>query len=321
MINVAIQAAKYAPAARTATAKLGPVAQDLLIAIGVSIGINETMRAAKNRHNKRMQAKFAPETFEINPERPLWKKMTNTHADETWGQGVGRRSRIFWDICTYGVGSGIGILNVLITKPIKGLLFLAGKVVHYVAFSVASVALGIAFGLSPMSSVKFVKYLQSSAYWTDWVAMKPFEGVRWIDHQITKVETRLCRNRDHANIPWYTPEPKFPGDQEIKIDTFVKPEAKEDEITEADVHHIAIFLTADETQAKRAPKRYGKNLVKDLIEKAETKDEGIDHCKVVRQTLEAHLRDGMALTPNQTTQVLLGFDEALEAASSTTATS
>lgn len=319
MINVAIQAAKYAPAAKVAATKLAPYAGDLLVGIGVSIALNESFRAAKVRRTRRMQAKFEPETFET--ERPLWKKVTFTHAEETFGQGVKRRTRALWDIVTYGVGSGMGILNYLITKPVKGLMFIAGKLIHWVAFSVASALLGIAFGITTMSAQAFVKYLQSSSYWTDWVAMKPFEGVRWIDRKITAGAQRLMAARDHARIPWVF-EPRVQQDEEITIDTLVKTEGEaKDEVSEADIHHIAIFLTADENQAKRAPKRYGKNLVTDLLEKAETPDEGIKQAKIVRQTLEAHLRDGLNLTDNQTSLALQGFDEALEAASSTTATS
>lgn len=311
MINVAIQAAKYAPYIRQAAVKSAPYAKDILVGMVTGVVVNETFRAVRVHRNKPVVPE-EPEKFETP--RPLWKKLTNTHADETYGQGVKRRSRLIWDICCYGFGCELQALNLITVKLVKGAFYVIGKVLTLTAFTLVSVAVSLVFACTDMKINTFAVILQRSIVAIDQVTMVPFGVLRSLGRKIDKVGARLMAARNYLNVPR---RPRT--DTVVVVEEFLKPEpepvVKEEKPVEADIHHLVVLLTQNDLQeALKDPKKYGADLFARVLGMG-----GFAATNEYRERL-VHDMQKLGLSSHDVALVMWGYDEA-RTASETNATS
>jgi hypothetical protein len=286
-INVAIQAARFAPAIKTAAKaaapKMVPALKNAGYAVLTATVINESIRAIRKSTHKPVVTEPKLETFEMH--RPLWKKMTNTHTDETYTQGLKRRSRLIWDIVCYALGGELQWLNIINTKVIKLAFFLAGKVLTVAAYSVSAFGIALAFGTTDLSIKSFAVALQQSAIHIDMVAMAPFRAVRWVDRKVDRFANKMMAARDWRNMPvGDSAENTFYDavvgdsikedlhvvvDELVTDDTVLKTEADKPE--EVDIHHLVVLLTQGDRAAAKAraiadPALFGAELFAQIVE-------------------------------------------------------
>ena len=299
MISIVINAARLAPVAKTAIVKGAPFAKDLAWGIAGAIALNETIRFGVKRRTRPI-GDLHLETFET--ERPLWKKFTNTHADETWGQGVQRRGRIFWDIACFAAGDVLATLDFFVVKIAKLALFVAGKALGFVAATVAATGISLAFAVSNMTINKLAALIQTTYGWIDIVTLAPFRAVRWVDRKLYATAWNLMKARS-----WRTA-----ADQEtrnnvvVNLDSYVR---REQESAPADIHHLIVLLSEYEQVAKSDPKLYGA----ELFAKAAASGDPVA-VENLRENLPKDLRK-LGLQSKDVALAVQGFDEARTAAS------
>jgi len=337
MINIAIQAARLAPLAAKAAPHIPTaikVAKGVGVVVAADIVINESLRAwAKAKLAEKVER---PETFEVK--RPLWKKMTNTHADETYGQGVKRRSRLIWDIVCYGVGDALSILNLFTFKLAKVVLFVVGNLALVVCTVVVLIPLLLA-KLVGLSWDKFLVAYSGCLSVLSTVLYAPGRAARVIDRILERTATRLQAGRTAVPLlaklserftarfknmasDWLnedgievftTTEPDSepvtePAVVEVEVEEMVKSSQDERESQMADIHHIVVLLTLDVKKARTNPKAYGAELYAQTVSESSHEEA----MRARKSGLPKRLRDG-GLVARDVTLVLQGFDEAASA--------
>ena len=344
MIQVAIQGARFAPYAVKALPYIK------IAAIGAAIGVtlNEAQRAGTKAHNRRAEKAFRKAKNEENEahrteqaeKNAFWRRATGMRVGETYSESVKRRARTMWDIVCFAGGDTLYLINFFTTKVVKAALGIAGAVVFIPTFLVS--ALGIyTWKAIRGKKEEAAKTIDKVDQWLTKVLLAPFRAVRWLDRKISSVAYNLT-NRRAADMMdrqdwdaesetlkttkatgertrWGWAKRTTVKTQSAKDATPAEPEVKEPEeekinLQEADLNLLIVLLTQQEETAKKDPKAYGAR----LFTKHHTEEKDATEYRKAELKLDL---EALHLADKDVTLAIQGYDEAMQAASSNTATS